>query len=298
MAVNRYFNNYPSQERINNEHLLMEDLIVESIQIMGHNVYYIPRESFDEGDMIFGEYKNSAFKKAYLIEAYLLNVGGHEGQQDFFSKFGLEIRDNDNFVISRRSVRSIMPGSIRQRPQEGDLVYVPILHKMFEVKFVEHEVMFHQIGKKLPYVYELKCEAFRASQEQIATGIDEVDQVGTDNLYTININLVPSANISPIDYFMGETVYQSSNSNINSAYAQATVKQWFASNNTLQLYNIVGQFTNNYTIIGNTSNAIYTTINVDTISDLSEYDMFDNKQLNTDAGEILDLSEFNPFGTP
>ncbi len=276
----------------------MEDLIVESIQIMGHNVYYIPRESFDEGDMIFGEYKNSAFKKAYLIEAYLLNVGGHEGQQDFFSKFGLEIRDNDNFVISRRSVRSIMPGSIRQRPQEGDLVYVPILHKMFEVKFVEHEVMFHQIGKKLPYVYELKCEAFRASQEQIATGIDEVDQVGTDNLYTININLVPSANISPIDYFMGETVYQSSNSNINSAYAQATVKQWFASNNTLQLYNIVGQFTNNYTIIGNTSNAIYTTINVDTISDLSEYDMFDNKQLNTDAGEILDLSEFNPFGTP
>jgi hypothetical protein len=298
MAVNRYFNNYPSQERINNEHLLMEDLIVESIQIMGHNVYYIPRESFDEGDMIFGEYKNSAFKKAYLIEAYLLNVGGHEGQQDFFSKFGLEIRDNDNFVISRRSFRSIMPGSIRQRPQEGDLVYVPILHKMFEVKFVEHEVMFHQIGKKLPYVYELKCEAFRASQEQIATGIDEVDQVGTDNLYTININLVPSANISPIDYFMGETVYQSSNSNINSAYAQATVKQWFASNNTLQLYNIVGQFTNNYTIIGNTSNAIYTTINVDTISDLSEYDMFDNKQLNTDAGEILDLSEFNPFGTP
>ncbi len=276
----------------------MEDLIVESIQIMGHNVYYIPRESFDEGDMIFGEYKNSAFKKAYLIEAYLLNVGGHEGQQDFFSKFGLEIRDNDNFVISRRSFRSIMPGSIRQRPQEGDLVYVPILHKMFEVKFVEHEVMFHQIGKKLPYVYELKCEAFRASQEQIATGIDEVDQVGTDNLYTININLVPSANISPIDYFMGETVYQSSNSNINSAYAQATVKQWFASNNTLQLYNIVGQFTNNYTIIGNTSNAIYTTINVDTISDLSEYDMFDNKQLNTDAGEILDLSEFNPFGTP
>lgn len=296
MAVNRYFNSYPSQERINNEHLLMEDLIVESIQIMGHNVYYIPRESFDEGDMVFGEYKNSAFKKAYLIEAYLLNVGGHEGQQDFFSKFGLEIRDNDNFMISRRAFRNCMPGTIRQRPQEGDLVYVPILHKMFEVKFVEHEVMFHQIGKKLPYVYELKCEAFRASQEQIATGVEEVDQVGSDNLYTINISLVP--NTSNLDFFMGETVFQSSNNNINTAYAQGTVKQWFASNNTLQLYNIVGQFTDNHTIIGNTSQATYTTNISGTIYDVSDYNMFDNKQLNTDTGEILDLSEFNPFGTP
>ena len=74
MAVNRYFNIYPSQERINNENLLMEDLIVESIQIMGHNVYYIPRESFDAGDMVFGEYSKSKFDKAYLIEAYSLKT--------------------------------------------------------------------------------------------------------------------------------------------------------------------------------------------------------------------------------
>ena len=74
MATNRYFNNFPGQNRLGNEHHLMEDVIVESIEIMGHGVYYIPRESFDQGDMIFGEYSKSFFKKAYMIEAYLANV--------------------------------------------------------------------------------------------------------------------------------------------------------------------------------------------------------------------------------
>ena len=92
MALNRYFNNFPQQNRLNNEHRLMEDVIVESIEIMGHGVYYIPRDSYDSGDMIFGEYKNSKFTKAYNMEAYLANVEGFEGDGDFFSKFGLEIR--------------------------------------------------------------------------------------------------------------------------------------------------------------------------------------------------------------
>lgn len=296
MAVNRYFNNYPSQERINNEHLLMEDLIVESIQIMGHNVYYIPRETFDEGDMIFGEYKNSAFNKAYLIEAYLLNVGGHEGQQDFFSKFGLEIRDNDNFMISRRSFRGIMPGAVRQRPQEGDLVYVPILHKMFEIKFVEHEVMFHQIGKKLPYVYELKCEAFRGSQEHINTGVGEIDQVALENSYTMEIQL-GSGGI-PADFIVGEIAYQSPDGTLANSTSHGTVKEWFVPNTTVLLYNVVGNFSNTANLLGNSSGAVWTMGSTDTLTDYNYYDMFDNKQLNSDAGEILDLTEFNPFGTP
>ena len=86
MAVNGYFNNFPGQSRINNEHMLMEDVIVESIQVMGHNVYYIPREALDNVDMIFGESTKVKFKHAYLIEAYLANVEGFEGDNDFFSK--------------------------------------------------------------------------------------------------------------------------------------------------------------------------------------------------------------------
>lgn len=297
MAVNRYFNNFPSEQRINNEHLLMEDLIVESIQIMGHNVYFIPRESFDEGDMIFGEYSKSAFNKAYMIEAYLLNVGGHEGQQDFFSKFGLEIRDNDNFMISRRSFSRIVPGTIRQRPQEGDLVYVPILHKMFEISFVEHEVMFHQIGKRLPYVYELKCEAFRGSQEPINTGVEEVDQVAVENSFTTQLKVRPTSD-SYSGYLYGEVVFQSTDRTWANNYAYGTIKEWFAANNTLLLYNTVGSFSNNANVIGNTSGSVYKTNTSDTMTDYNYYDMFDNKTLNTDAGEILDFTETNPFGTP
>lgn len=296
MAVNRYFNNFPSQERINNEHLLLEDLIVESIQIMGQNVYYVPRESFDAGDMILGEYKNSAFNKAYLIESYLINVEGHEGQQDFFSKFGLEIRDNDRFVMSRRSFRHTLPSTIRERPQEGDLIYVPLLHKMYEIKFVEHESNYHQIGKRLPYIYEIKCEAFRASQEQISTGIPEVDQVGIDNLATTE--LVLGYGYVPSNFLMGEVVYQSKDGTFANNTAHAIVKDWFGANSTLMIYNVVGNFSNTGNVYGQTSSSKYAISISDNMTDYTYYDMFDNKQLNTDAGEILDLTEFNPFGTP
>ena len=82
---------------------LLEDVIVESIQVMGHNCYYLPRESYDAGDMILGEYSKSFFKKAYMIETYISSANQFEGQGDFFSKFGLEIRDVASFVLSKRA---------------------------------------------------------------------------------------------------------------------------------------------------------------------------------------------------
>ena len=253
MATNGYFNNFPSQQRAWNEFGLMEDVIVESIKIMGHNVYYIPRESFDEGDMVYGEYAKSNFNNAFLIEAYLANVQQHGGQQDFFSKFGLEIRDQDSFILSRRSFLNIIPSTIRTRPQEGDLVYVPVLHKMYEIKFIEQELMFHSLGKRLPFVYEMKCEAFRASQEPITTGVAEVDQVGIDNSYTIELNVIPAIGHLALNFIMGETVYQSPDGTWANNVSNATIKQWFSTNGTLQLYNVVGTFSNNTLLWGNTS---------------------------------------------
>jgi len=275
----------------------MEDIIVESIQMMGHNVYYVPRESFDEGDMVFGEYSKSAFNKAYLIEAYLSNVTGHEGQGDFFSKFGLEIRDTDTFVLSRRSFLNTVPGELRMRPQEGDLVYVPVLHKMYEIKFVEQELMFHSIGKRLPFVYELRCEVFRSSNEPMNTGVQEIDQVAAENNYTMELRV--SQGTVPADFIMGETVFQSSNDSINGTVtAQATVKEWFASNTSLLVYNIIGEFSNTANLVGVSSTANWHTIGSDTMTNYSYYDLTDNLSVNTDAGVILDLSETNPFGTP
>lgn len=295
MAVNRYFNNYPGQARFNNEHMLLEDVIVESIQIMGHNCYYIPRESFDNGDMIFGEYSKTKFNKAYLLETYLANVTGFEGDNDFFSKFGLEIRDTSNFVISRRAFSRFIPSSMRIRPQEGDLLYVPVLHKMFEIKFVEHELLFHSIGKRLPFVYELRCEAFRFSQEEIDTGVEEIDQVAEDNAYTIKISLNTSGSGNLLEE---DIVYQSPDGTYANATAEGIVADWFKANGTLFIYNISGDFTAGSNVYAKSSNAIYTMASKDDKTDYVKYDVYDNQGLDTGADLILDLSELNPFGTP
>jgi hypothetical protein len=295
MAVNRYFNQFPSQHRLNSEHMLMEDLIVESIQIMGHNVYYIPRESFDAGDPILGEYSKSKFHRAYQIEAYLANVEGFEGQSDFFSKFGLEIRDTSNFIVSRRAFSKFVSSSLRQRPQEGDLIYVPVFHKMFEIKFVEQELMFHSLGKRLPYVYEMRCEAFRYSEEEIDTGVEDIDDVAADNAYTVRLALNTNGTGIIEDE---DVVYQSPDGTYAHATAHAIVKDWFKANGSLFIYDVTGSFTANANVYAKSTNAVYRLASTDDKTDYVIYDIYDNKDLDTGSNLILDLSELNPFGTP
>jgi hypothetical protein len=274
----------------------MEDVIVESIEIMGHQVYYIPRESFDNGDMIFGEYSKSKFEKAYSIEAYIANVEGFEGDGDFFSKFGLEIRDTSNFVISRRAFTRGLPSVLRERPQEGDLIYIPLMHRLFEIKFLEKKLMFYALGNREPYIYEIRCELFRYSQEAIDTGVDEIDQIEEDNAYTMRLNL----NTSGLGNFKdGEVVYQSSTGRWSEQLAHATVGEWYKANGTMFIYGITGSFAANTTLYGNTSLAQYTVNSIaDEKNDYVKFDIFDNEDFDTGADLILDLSETNPFGTP
>jgi hypothetical protein len=273
----------------------MEDVIVESIEIMGHSVYYIPRESFDEGDMIFGEYAKSKFEKAYSIEAYLANVEGFEGDGDFFSKFGLEIRDTSNFVISRRSFARGLPTVLRVRPQEGDLIYVPLMHRMFEIKFIEKKLMFYSLGNREPYIYEMRCELFRFSEDAIDTGVKEIDQIEEENSYTLRLNLATSGVGNFKD---GEIVYQSTDGTWANNTAYAELGEWYKANGTMFIYGITGNFTAN-AVYGNTSLAQFTVNSVsDERSDYVKFDIFDNKDFDTGADLILDLSETNPFGTP
>jgi hypothetical protein len=295
MAINRYFNNFPGQNRFNNEHRLMEDVIVESIEIMGHQVYYIPRESFDNGDMIFGEYSKSKFDKAYSIEAYLANVEGFEGDGDFFSKFGLEIRDTSNFVISRRSFTRGLPTTMRERPQEGDLIFVPLMQRMFEIKFIEKKLMFYSLGNREPYIYEMRCELFRFSEDEISTGVEEIDRVAEENSYTMKLNIETTGFSNFID---GEVIYQSPDGTWANSTSHATIKDWYKANGTMFIYDITGNFTAN-NIYGNTSLAIYAVTSVDDEkNDYVSFDIFDNKDFDTGADLVLDLSEINPFGTP
>ena len=219
--------------------------------------------------------------------------------RSFFSKFGLEIRDSSNFVLSRRSFRKYVPSSLRERPREGDLVYVPVMHRMFEIKFIEEELMFFSLGKRNPFIYEMRCEQFRYSQEEFDTGVDEVDQVEEENAYTIKISLNTSGTGSFVD---GETVYQSPDGSWANNTASGRIKEWYAANGTMLLYDIEGLFTANANVYSNTTNARYKTLNTNTAIDLTgdynDQDIINNDDFYDEATLILDLSELNPFGVP
>jgi hypothetical protein len=270
----------------------MEDVIVESIKIMGHDVKYLPREAYDSTDDIIGESPQAKFTRAYTVEMYLANVEGYEGDGDFFSKFGLEIRDTSNFVISRKTFERYIPSKVAKRPREGDLIFVPLLGKVFEIKFVEEELMFFALGKRSPFIYELRCEVFRYSQEDFETGDKEIDDLEHGAAYTIELNVGAGSG----NYQINEILYQGSN--LNSSTVSAEVKYWDNANNKLQVINIKGVFTNGLNVIGNTSNTRYVLTNYDDLADLIDWDDSDNRIIQTEANNFIDLTEINPFGAP
>ena len=290
MATSVYFNNYSPS--VINENMLLEDLIVESIQIMGHDIKYLPREVYDQADDVLGESVNSKFTRAYGIEAYLANVEGYEGDGDFFSKFGLEVRDTSNFVISRRSFERYVPTNVATRPREGDLIYVPLLAKIFEIKFVEEELLFFSLGKRNPYIYELRCEVFRFSNEDFNTGDEVIDDIEQSVAYTVSLSLSTGSG----NYHQNEVVYQGANLQYSTASAEA--KHWIPETKTIEVINVKGEFTSNVIVIGSKSNTRYTLGNSDQLADLVDYDDSDNRIIQTEADTFIDLSEINPFGVP
>ena len=290
MATSVYFNNFSPS--IVNEQRLMEDVIVESIKIMGHDVKYLPSEAYDSTDDVIGESPQAKFNRAYTVEMYLSNVEGYEGDGDFFSKFGLEIRDTSNFIISRKTFERYIPSTVAKRPREGDLIFVPLLGKLFEIKFVEEELMFFSLGKRNPFIYELRCEVFRYSQEDFETGDEEIDDIEHLVAYTTELNLgVGSGN-----YYINEILYQGAN--LSSSAVSAEVKNWDWANNKLQVINIKGSFTNGSNVIGSSSNTRYTLTSYDDLADLINADDSDNRVIQSEANNFIDLTEINPFGVP
>jgi hypothetical protein len=134
MPTNQFFNFYP--EKVTNEQLLVEDLVIEALKIYSMDVFYLPRESRDQIDRLMGEEQLKTFGAAYTIEMYVENVNGMEGEGDLISKFGLEIRDEMTVLVSRRRFIFTVPLA---RPREGDIIYMPLVENFFEITFVEHE---------------------------------------------------------------------------------------------------------------------------------------------------------------
>lgn len=292
MATSVYFNNYNSVA----EQRVLEDLIVESIKIMGFDGYYLPNDNDIARDLLFGEDPVKKFQSAFPLELYLSNSLDYDGEKEFFSKFGLEIKNNVNVIVSKRSFSQRVPQNVFQRPREGDLIYVPFLNgtgELYEIKFADQDKDFNTLGRKVPYFYELQLEKFKFSHELINTGVQEIDDSATFSSYTIQLNVAAGAGT----YQNKEIVYQALDSTEANATVVAVVQEWNKKANTLNVTNIAGEFVPNRNIIGASSNASYVLANFNPLKDSTRDESSDNYIIENQANSIIDFSETNPFGS-
>jgi hypothetical protein len=225
---------------------------------------------------------------------YLSSALEYTGDKEFFSKFGLEIRNNVSVVLSKRTFSQRVPQNSFTRPREGDLIWIPFLYgtgELYEIKFTDATKDFFTLGRKNPYFYELQLEKFKFSNEVIDTGVDAIDAVSVEDSYTID--LVMKSNTA--NYEAYEIVYQGTS--VATANASATVSSWDASNKILHVTNINGTFVANANVIGSVSNTRIQLQEYDPLDVTLRREVYDNKEIQTEANQIIDFSEQNPFGS-
>ena len=175
MPTNVFFNTGSTAEQ-----RLYENLIIEQLAVFGQDVYYLPRKLVNE-DTLFGEDVSSSFNDAYIIEMYLDNIEGYEGQKEMMTRFGIDMQDEATWVVSKRRFEELISTDqnliVSSRPNEGDLIYFPDGKKLFEISFVDHDDPFHQI-QNLP-VFKMRCRTFEYSHEDMATGVTAIDDIET-----------------------------------------------------------------------------------------------------------------------
>tara|TARA_Y100000310_G_scaffold102588_1_gene100764 strand:+ start:609 stop:1484 length:876 start_codon:yes stop_codon:yes gene_type:complete len=286
MAINPHFKPQKGEQDI------IEELTVEMIKIHGHDFVYLPRTLVNE-DELFGEDVLSKFTKGIELEMYIESVDGFEGEGDFISKFGLEIRDSMNLVISKKrftqEITPVVPTVLN--PREGDLIFFPKTQGIFEVKHVEHENPFYQLNKL--YTYKLSCELFQYSQEDIDTGWTTIDKVESDRMDFV-VELTMTGGVTGT-FVVGEYIYD------GAAYATSTntaeVIKWTSSTKVLQisgqsgaigLVGVTGQDSSAFGVVGSTADPTITTV--------IPPDIFsDNRDLQIEADDIFDFTDQDPF---
>lgn len=193
-TVNVYFT-----QGTKNEQYLVEDLIIESLKIYGQEILYIPRTLVSK-DEILGEDRLSKFKYAFPVEMYFENVDHFGGQGAFIQKFGFMMEQSATLVVARRRWEQLIGRygvtTIPTRPNEGDLLYFPLTKGLFEIKFVQHQDPFYQLGKL--YVYKLQVELFQYASEAIDTGIAEVDAFESLKTFNTNTTRNPNAGVTEV----------------------------------------------------------------------------------------------------
>lgn len=282
MPTNVFFNH-----AVNTEQMLYEDLVVESLRMYGHDCFYLPREIVEE-DSILGEDVQSTFGDAYGVEMYIENTDGFEGEGDLMSKFGVQIKDQATFVISLRSwerfisLDSNLATSLR--PNEGDLIYFPLSGAMFEIKFVEHEDPFYQVGKL--FVFKMQCELFEYAGEDFDTGTS-ADLVELESAYTVELTL---KNTGSGNYLVNENITKAS-------AVVGEVVSWNSATRKLVIKDNTTTLAVDDELTGASSSAVY---EIQSITDvLTMNDGFSqNKDFEDNDSNFLDFSETNPFGEP
>ena len=283
MTTNAYFESSYTASDADQE--LFQDLITESIQVHGRDMYYLPRTltNFDE---FFGEDSVSAFNSAIVLEFYLENVMGWEGDNKFLSKFGLEIRDEATLTVARsrfrEEVTSLFPDITV--PREGDVIVFPSTvdkrMRAFEISYVNGESVFYQLGEL--YIWKLTVRNFEYNGESFNTGVDSIDDYETESSIATIIDLGSGSGV----YQVGETVYQPGWS--------AMVINHDVSKNMLTVTQVSGLFDSTEDITGETSGAIW---NVDKVVTKTAQDsgLADNKYIDEAERGLIDFSEDNPF---
>ena len=310
MPRNVYFS-----QAVKSEQNLYEDLIIESLGIYGQDVYYIPRTLVNR-DNVLNEDPASTFDDAYLLEMYIENNEGFEGSGDLYSKFGLEIRDEATFIVSRRRwdtrVGVFDDNTVDPRPQEGDLIFLPMTNSFFEISYVEDDSPFYQLSN-LP-VYRMQCTLFEYNDEDFDTGITAVDDATAKVAYqlpmdititggnhfevgeTIEQVLVAAVGETPAVKVFGEVQQRTKTSDI--------ISKIFVSNIGASGTTTAKDFTVGGTITGLTSG--YTGTIATIYSDLTDTtgqawatdEAAQNIDFELDADGFIDFSESNPFGDP
>ena len=299
MSRNVYFTNGTRTEQ-----LLIEDLNIESLKIYGQDFFYIPR-SLVSKDEILGEDRLSQFKSSFPIEMYFENVDSFAGQGAFIQKFGLMMEQSATLVVARRRWEQLVGRygvtSIPTRPNEGDLLYFPLTKGLFEIKFVQHQDPFYQLGKL--YVYKLQVELFQYSSERIDTGIAEVDAFESLKSFSTNTTRNPTGRVTSINITNRGTGYVTAPTvTFSSGDATATAVLGTGSNaGKVVLVNVTSGGTGYATApavnfsappSGGTQAAALSVIDID-IDKTESY--ADNNKFKEQGDDIL-FSEENPFG--
>ena len=280
MSTNLYFNNVTSHA----EQELINDLTSEVIKIHGMDVFYIPRTIVKE-DLLLDEDVLSRFSTAYEIEMYLKSTEGFGGEGDLVSKFGLDVRDEVIFTVHKDRFNL---ATDMDKPLEGDLIFLPINKGLFEIKFVEHEQPFYQAGKN--YSFDITCELYQYSEEQLETGITAIDDIEKEQSAAIDFVMTAGGSGA---YAIDESVYQGAS--LAEATAKGTVVSWTTATRTLRANDTSGTFVAGASVYGATSSAVWSLTSYDDQA-LPTTPFADNVEFETEADAILDFSESNPFG--